>query len=67
MGLCYSQEVKHDDSEMFIYMNEFYEDLDKFNELPTISPILVRQHGYIKQDKRISINQIYRNEFKKRK
>lgn len=62
MGICLTKQTE--ECEMCKVM---YEDLDKFTELPTISPILRRQNGYIrpKRTKQMTLNQIYKNEIKK--
>lgn len=71
MGICFNKQKE--ECEMCKVM---YEDLDKFTELPTISPILRRQNGYIhdrdmakpsrpKRTKQMTLNQIYKNEMKK--
>lgn len=62
MGICFNKQKE--ECEMCKVM---YEDLDKFTELPTISPILRRQNGYIhpKRTKQMTLNQIYKNEIKK--
>ena len=68
MGTCFTQE-EHiiTDCEMCRYIEEMFEDLDKLTELPTISPILHKHKGYIdlKRARRMTINQIYRNELNK--
>jgi hypothetical protein len=62
MGVCYSKQPRECELCQVIY-----EDLDKFTELPMISPVLVRQNGYIKlkRMRHMTINQLYKNELMK--
>jgi hypothetical protein len=63
MGLCFTKPV-----EECTICEQLYNDLDDtLSDLPMMSPVLIRQRGYmdLKRARHISINEIYKIELDK--